>query len=60
VVIDLGDNVGVRSRLIELGGIRMLDLQPTLAESRSYLVQKRVSDIAFSGFFRCSPFPSHF
>jgi lipopolysaccharide/colanic/teichoic acid biosynthesis glycosyltransferase len=50
VVIDLGDNVGVRSRLIELGGIRMLDLQPTLAESGSYLVQKRVSDIAFSVF----------
>jgi len=51
VVIDLGDNVGVRSRLIELGGIRMLDLQPTLSESGSYLVQKRVFDIAFSVFF---------
>ena len=51
VVIDLGDTVGVRNRLIDLGGIRMLDLQPTLAESSSYLVQKRVFDIGFSIIF---------
>lgn len=51
VVIDLGETVGVRSRLIDLGGIRMLDLQPTLAESGSYLVQKRIFDIAFSALF---------
>lgn len=51
VVIDLGENVGVRSRLIDLGGIRMLDLQPTLAESGSYLVQKRIFDVAFSALF---------
>ena len=51
VVIDLGETVGVRSRLIDLGGIRMLDLQPTLAESGSYLVQKRIFDIAFSAIF---------
>jgi hypothetical protein len=51
VVIDLGENVGVRSRLIDLGGICMLDLQPTLAESGSYLVQKRIFDIAFSALF---------
>jgi len=48
VVIDLGEKVGVRSRLIDLGGIRMLDLQPTLAESGSYLVQKRIFDVGFS------------
>src|SRR5215470_9430383 len=48
VVIDLGDSVGVRNRLIDLGGIRMLDLQPTLAESGSYLIQKRIFDIGFS------------
>jgi Undecaprenyl-phosphate glucose phosphotransferase len=51
VVIDLGENVGVRNRLIDLGGIRMLDLQPTLAESGSYLVQKRIFDIVFSALF---------
>jgi len=51
VVIDLGENVGVRSRLIDLGGIHMLDLQPTLAESGSYLVQKRIFDVVFSLLF---------
>jgi Undecaprenyl-phosphate glucose phosphotransferase len=51
VVIDLGETVGIRSRLIDLGGIRMLDLQPTLAESGSYLVQKRIFDIVFSALF---------
>jgi len=51
VVIDLGDSVGVRNRLIDLGGIRMLDLQPTLAESGSYLIQKRIFDIGFSLLF---------
>jgi Undecaprenyl-phosphate glucose phosphotransferase len=51
VVIDLGETIGVRNRLIDLGGIRMLDLQPTLAESGSYLVQKRIFDIGFSAFF---------
>jgi Undecaprenyl-phosphate glucose phosphotransferase len=48
VVIDLGDGVVLRDRLIDLGGIRMLDLRPTLAESGPYLVQKRAFDIAFS------------
>ncbi len=48
VVIDLGDTVGVRNRLIDLGSIRMLDLQPTLAESGSYILQKRIFDIVFS------------
>ena len=48
VVIDLGEGVGVRERLIDLGGIHMLDLRPTLAESGPYLVQKRIFDILFS------------
>lgn len=38
----------LRDRLIDLGGIRMLDLRPTLAESGPYLVQKRIFDFAFS------------
>ncbi len=48
VVIDLGDGVILRDRLIDLGGIRMLDLRPTLAESGPYLVQKRIFDVALS------------
>jgi Undecaprenyl-phosphate glucose phosphotransferase len=48
VVIDLGEGVGVRDRLIDLGGIHMLDLRPTLAESESYLFQKRIFDIILS------------
>jgi Undecaprenyl-phosphate glucose phosphotransferase len=48
VVIDLGDGVGIRDRLIDLGGIHMLDLRPTLAETGPYLFQKRAFDLAFS------------
>ena len=48
VVVDLGERVGIRDRLIDLGGIHMLDLQPTLAETGSYLFQKRVFDVVFS------------
>jgi Undecaprenyl-phosphate glucose phosphotransferase len=51
VVIDLGETVGIRNRLINLGGIQMLDLRSTLAESGSYLFQKRVFDVVFSLFF---------
>lgn len=50
VVVDLGEKVNVRERLIELGGIHMLDLRPTLAESSPYLFEKRIFDIAFSVF----------
>jgi Undecaprenyl-phosphate glucose phosphotransferase len=50
VVIDLGEGVGVRDRLIDLGGIHMLDLLPTLAETGPYLFQKRIFDVAFSTF----------
>jgi Undecaprenyl-phosphate glucose phosphotransferase len=48
VVVDLGERVNVRERLIELGGIHMLDLRPTLAESGPYLFEKRIFDIALS------------
>jgi Undecaprenyl-phosphate glucose phosphotransferase len=48
VVIDLGDGVVLRDRLIDLGGFQMLDLRPTLAESGSYLIQKRVFDVIVS------------
>src|ERR1700719_608862 len=33
VVIDLGEGIVMRERLIDLGGIHMVDLRPTLAES---------------------------
>jgi|SRR5579862_6233442 len=50
VVIDLGQGVGIRDRLIDLGGIHMLDLRPNLAETGPYLFEKRIFDIAFSVF----------
>src|ERR1700733_192126 len=48
VVIDLGEGIVLRDRLIDLGGIHMLDLRPTLAETGPYLFQKRIFDMAFS------------
>lgn len=48
VVIDLGEGVIPRDRLTALGGFQMLDLRPTLAETGSYLFQKRIFDISFS------------
>lgn len=51
VVIDLGETVGIRNRLINLGGIQMLDLRSTLAETGSYLFQKRVFDVVCSLIF---------
>jgi len=48
VVIDLGEGVVLRDRLIDLGGFHMLDLRPTLAETGSYLFQKRIFDVSFS------------
>jgi Undecaprenyl-phosphate glucose phosphotransferase len=50
VVIDLGEGVVLRDRLIDLGGFHMLDLRPTLAETGSYLFQKRIFDVGFSFF----------
>jgi Undecaprenyl-phosphate glucose phosphotransferase len=48
VVIDLGEGVVLRDRLIDLGGFHMLDLRPSLAETGSYLFQKRIFDVVFS------------
>jgi Undecaprenyl-phosphate glucose phosphotransferase len=48
MAIDLAPGVAVGDQLIELGGIRMLDLRPTLAESGSYLIQKRILDFVLS------------
>jgi Undecaprenyl-phosphate glucose phosphotransferase len=48
VVVDLGEGVSIRDRLIDLGGIHMLDLRPTLAETGPYLFEKRIFDVAFS------------
>ncbi|HEY1678511.1 MAG TPA: undecaprenyl-phosphate glucose phosphotransferase [Candidatus Sulfotelmatobacter sp.] len=48
VVIDLGEGIAIRDRLIDLGGMNMLDLRPTLAETGPYLFEKRIFDIAFS------------
>src|ERR1700724_3890150 len=50
VVVDLGEGVGIRDRLIDLGGIHMLDLRPTLSETGPYLFQKRIFDVTFSLF----------
>ena len=48
IVLDLGEGITIRDRLIDLGGIHMLDLRPTLAETAPYLFQKRLFDIAVS------------
>src|ERR1700728_1342970 len=48
VVIDLGESVVLRDRLIDLGGFHMLDLRQSLAETGSYLFQKRIFDVGFS------------
>ena len=48
IVIDLGEGIVLRDRLIDLGGFHMLDLRPTLAETGSYLFQKRIFDAAVS------------
>ena len=57
VVIDLGEGVGIRDRLIDLGDIHMLDIQPTLAETGPYLVQKRIFDVSFSVLVLLLTFP---
>lgn len=48
VVIDLGEGVGIRDKVIDLGGIHMLDLCPSFAESGPYLFEKRIFDVIFS------------
>jgi Undecaprenyl-phosphate glucose phosphotransferase len=57
LVMDFGESVGLRERLIDLGGIQMLDIRPTLAESDPYLFQKRIFDVAFSTLVLLSTFP---
>jgi exopolysaccharide biosynthesis polyprenyl glycosylphosphotransferase len=57
VVVDLGDGVGIRDRLIDLGGIHMLDLRPTLSETGPYLFQKRIFDIIISVLVLLSTLP---
>ena len=57
VVIDLGQGVGIRDRLIDLGGIHMLDLRPNLAETGPYLFEKRIFDIALSVFIMIATLP---
>lgn len=57
VVIDLGEGVTPRDRITALGGFHMLDLRPTLAETGSYLFQKRIFDIIFSILILLSTLP---
>ena len=57
VVVDLGEGVSVRDRLIDLGGIHMLDLRPTLAETGSYLFEKRIFDFGLSIFIMLLTLP---
>jgi Undecaprenyl-phosphate glucose phosphotransferase len=48
MVLDLGENILIEEKLFNFGGTMMLDLLSTPAESPSYLVQKRVFDVALS------------
>ena len=47
-ILDFGDDVFVRERLFDFGGILMLDLHSTPAESVTYSVLKRIFDMVFS------------
>jgi Undecaprenyl-phosphate glucose phosphotransferase len=57
VVVDLGEGVVIRDRLIDLGGIHMLDLQPTLAETAPYLFQTLIFDIVLSSLIVLATLP---
>lgn len=48
VVLELGEGISIRQRIFNLGGLVMLDLQSTPAESMVYLSLKRLFDLAFS------------
>jgi Undecaprenyl-phosphate glucose phosphotransferase len=48
--LDFGDGVFVREQLFDLGGLFLLDLRATPAESVVYLVLKRGFDVLFSTF----------
>jgi len=56
-VLDWGEGVKISDQLFDLGGIQMLDLKPTAAESVSYFVMKRVFDLVFSGLILLFLFP---
>ena len=47
-VLDFGEGVSLRQKLFDFGGIPMLDLHTTPADSVNYLVLKRMFDFAFS------------
>lgn len=47
-IVDLGEHVFAREQLFEFGGMVMLDLQVTPAETVQYLILKRAFDIVFS------------
>ena len=48
VILDVGAGVSLRDKLFDFGGVQMLDLEATPAESASYVVFKRLFDVAFS------------
>jgi len=47
-ILDFGDGVFVRDKLFDLGGVMMLDIRTTPAESIPYLILKRIFDVLFS------------
>ena len=49
-VVDFGRGVIVRDKFFNLGGLNLLDIASTPAESLSYMMLKRVFDITFSLF----------
>lgn len=57
MAIDFAPGIGVADRLIDLGGVNMLDLRPTLAESGSYLFYKRIFDIILSSLIISAAWP---
>lgn len=48
LTMDFGDGIFVKEKLLDFGGVLMLDLRTTPAESLPYLVLKRIFDIGFS------------
>jgi len=46
--LDMGEDIFVRERLFDFGGILMLDLHSTPAESVTYSILKRAFDLVFS------------
>jgi Undecaprenyl-phosphate glucose phosphotransferase len=47
-VLDLGEGVSIREKVFDFGGIPMLDLRATPADSVDYCVLKRAFDVVFS------------